>query len=269
MEIQVGVAQLDVKRAAVDENASAVVAVLEERSAAADQLVVFPECSLTGYIFDSAAAARAAAIDADDTHIQALRTVCDDLNLYAQVGFLELAGDDLYNTAALIGPGVFVTYRKQHIPTLGADNFVTAGTGEPVVVETPIGRLGMLICYDLRFPEHARSLALRGADILTMSTNWPDEVTIPGDLLTRARAAENRVFLAVANRSDGEGGVHFRGHSQLVDPNGEVVAMAPDGASVVSGTFDLTKARDKRGLFDLRRPDAYSALTEVPSFRDV
>ncbi|MFI5426742.1 carbon-nitrogen hydrolase family protein [Aeromicrobium sp. UC242_57] len=102
------------------------------------------------------------------------------------IGFLELDGDLLRNTAVLLGPGgVMATYRKTHLPHLGADRFVTPGDNEPVLVETPLGVVGLSICYDLRFPEWARCLALGGADIIANPTNWPAPAERVAELFTR------------------------------------------------------------------------------------
>src|SRR5262249_24628069 len=157
---------------------------------------------------------------------------CARQYVYAVVGLLERGADALYNSAALIGPeGVIACYRKAHLPGLGLDRLVAHGNTPFAVHDTPIGRIGLAICYDIRFPEPTRLLALQGAELVAFPSNWPsvERLAPPSaipDVLTRARAIENRVFLAVADRAGEERGSRFLGRSQLVDVFGKVVAEA-------------------------------------------
>jgi predicted amidohydrolase len=122
----------------------------------------------------------------------------------------------------LLGPdGLIGRYRKTHLPYVGVDRFTVAGDEPYVVHETAIGRIGLEICYDLRFSEVTRILALRGAEIVAHPTNFPRAARSNCEFLTRARAAENRVFLLTANRIGDERNGGFCGWSQIVGPTGE------------------------------------------------
>lgn len=261
----IGVAQVPARIGDVAENLEIVTSAMDAAAQDGVRLLVFPECALTGYIFETAEQVRGVALPQDDPVFERLTKVCRSLDLWISVGFLERSPSGVHNSVCLIGPdGVQGSYRKTHIPALGADHFVLPGRQlEPPVFRTPMGRVGLLICYDLRFPEHARCLALKGADIIAMSTNWPEDVSFPGDFMTRVRAAENHVFLAVANRPDVENGVSFRGRSQIVDPEGELICLAGQEVGVHSATIDPLVASDKGALFRVRQPDLYSSIVEA------
>ncbi|WP_432990619.1 carbon-nitrogen hydrolase family protein [Dactylosporangium sp. CA-233914] len=243
-------------------------------------LLVLPECGLTGYVFHTREEVRKVALDRDAPEIARVAALADDLDLIVVLGFLEAAGDDVFNTATLLQPGGRrADYRKTHLPSLGADRFVTPGENEPVLVETSFGVVGLSICYDLRFPEWARCLALGGADIIVNPTNWPEPAQRVAELYTRVRAAENHVFVIAANRGDEERGVPFIGRSQIIDPVGTVLASSERGDALVVADIDPLTARNKDisvpeadfaiSLFGGRRPHLYDALTRVATDDDV
>jgi 5-aminopentanamidase len=185
---------------------------------------------------------------------------------------LERDGDTLYNAAVLVGPdGLIGSYRKTHLPFLGVDRFVTPGD-ELKVFDTALGRIGLIICYDLRFPEVTRTLALHGADLVTLPTNFPMAAKLQCDVIAPARAAENRIYLLCANRVGKERTGEFCGWSQIVDPFGKRLAEAGETEeALLVAEIDVEKARDKDYvvpgeyelyLFGHRRPELYGALVE-------
>jgi len=270
----VGVAQIEPRLGETERNFETCLERLEEAATAGCSLVVLPECALSGYMFDSAEEAAPFAEEIPGPAILRLADACARLGLHAAVGILERDGDDLRNAAVLLGPGgVLARYRKSHLPFLGVDRFTLPGDEPFEPVDTPIGRIGIEICYDLRFPELTRALALRGAEIVVHPTNWPVQVRPLADFMTRARAAENRVFLLTANRVGRERDAEFFGWSQIVDPLGRRLAEA--GATeerLVVAEIDPAVARVKDilpvpgeyeiHLFDDRRPELYGALVE-------
>ena len=158
---------------------------------------------------------------------------------------------------------------------LGADRFVTPGEQLGPVVDTPAGRIGVAICYDFRFPEVARALALGGADVIAVPVNWSTDVAVLADHVVPTRAVENRVFVAVADRAGVVDGVEHLGASQVVDPSGTRLTSPLDPqekVAVTTTTVDLDLARTKStvfepGAFEIdvfadRRPDLYGALTQ-------
>jgi predicted amidohydrolase len=253
--MKLALAQIDVAFGEVAKN----VATVKERTAEAvkrgAELVVFPECALTGYAFESLEEARRVAVEAP--------------------GPVERAGERCFNTALLIGPdGLLQKYRKLHLPFLGCDRFVTPGDIPLGVTSTTIGRIGLSICYDGSFPESARVLKLRGAQLIVLPTNWPEQATVSRTHQSIVRAFENHVNYAACNRIGGEAGFRFPGGSQVVDFTGKVVAQGGDQSELLFAELDLPAADRNRivnvpGKYELdrighRRPDHYGAIVETP-----
>ncbi|HEX7880296.1 MAG TPA: nitrilase-related carbon-nitrogen hydrolase [Candidatus Eisenbacteria bacterium] len=213
-------------------------------------LMVLPELATTGYNFATVEEAEALSEPVPGPSTERLAALARRLETWLVVGIAEAAGGKRYNSSVLIGPdGSVGTYRKLHLYDREKLFFVPGDLGLPVfrlpVPGDPV--IGMMICFDWRFPEAARGLALAGADIIAHPSNL---------VLTLCQAAmitrclENRVFAVTANRTGVEdrGGVRigFTGGSQIVDPNGVVLAAADpanSGSAVV--TIDLAEARNK------------------------
>jgi predicted amidohydrolase len=270
--MRVAVAQMDPILAEKERNLDACVARLEEAAAAGAELLVLPECAIPGYMFESLEEGLSYAEEVPGPTTEALERACERLDVYVVCGLLQRDGDLLRNAAVLVGPqGLIGTYWKTHLPFLGVDRFVTSGD-ELTVYDTPLGRIGVEICYDLRFPEVTRTLALKGADIVAHPTNFPVAARIQTELITVARAAENRIYLLTANRVGKERGGEFCGWSQIVDPFGTRLAEAGEtGEALLVAEVDVEKARDKDYvipgeyqlyLFGHRRPELYGALVE-------
>jgi predicted amidohydrolase len=269
----VGVAQTEPKLGQLDVNLDLCRSGLDGAAAAGCSLVVLPECSSSGYMFGSPEEAWPCAEEIPGRFSEAIEQRCAALGLHCVVGMLERDGDALRNTALLVGPdGILGRYRKTHLPFLGVDRFVLPGD-EVSVFETALGRIGIEICYDLRFPELTRSLALAGAELVAHPTNWPLAARSNAEILTRARAHENRIFLLTANRVGRERDGEFCGWSQICGVKGDRLAEA--GATderLIVAEVDLAEARAKdivpvpgeyeMFLFGDRRPDLYGALVE-------
>jgi predicted amidohydrolase len=194
---------------------------------------------------------------------------------------LEKEGDRVYNSAILAGPsGIETVFRKTHTLCLGVDRFTTPGDLPYRAHHLPFGRVGILICYDLRFPEAARELALQGAQAILLPTNWPASSSIQPDVFTRSRAAENRIFVIAANRVGEERGAKFLGRSQAVGPDGAVLAEA-SGAEEQTLIVDIDLAQadikhvviepgvHEMSLFDDRRPELYQGLVRDSRLAEV
>lgn len=270
--MRVAVAQLEPKLGENTRNLDACLARMEEAAEAGASLLVLPECAIPGYMFDSAEEALLFAEEIPGPSSEALEQACARLDLYVVCGLLERDGDALRNSAVTVGPdGLIGTYRKTHLPFLGVDRFTVPGD-EFQVYETPLGRIGVEICYDLRFPEVTRTLALRGADFVAHPTNFPVAARVQTEVITLARAAENRIYLLTANRVGKERSGEFCGWSQIVDPYGKRLAEAGEtGEALLVADADVERARDKDYvvpgeyelyLFGDRRPELYGALVE-------
>lgn len=271
--VTVGVGQIGSDLGNVKENVQRCVRILEQAAEQEISLIVLPECALSGYIFDSFDSAKASAVKLSGPEVVELAEHCNRLRMYCVVGLLEDADETVYNTAILLGPeGVIGSYRKTHLPYLGVDRFVTLGNMSRLpVFDTSIGRIGLAICYDIRFPEVTRTLALAGADIIAHPSNWPPQSHLLAEHFTIVRASENRVFVLVANRWDLEQGVHFMGQSQIVSASGELLTRAGTEEALLSANIDIDIARSKHvviepsvfeiSLLDDRRPELYGPIT--------
>jgi predicted amidohydrolase len=270
--MRVAVAQLEPELGEKTRNLEACIARMEGAAGAGAGLLVLPECAIPGYMFDSAEEARPFAEEIPGPSTEALERACARLDLHVVCGLLERDGDALRNSAVLVGPdGLIGTYRKTHLPFLGVDRFTQPGDELPVY-ETRLGRIGVEICYDLRFPEVTRTLALKGADLVAHPTNFPLAAKVQTEVITLARAAENRVYLLTANRVGRERTAEFCGWSQIVDPFGKRLAEAGETEeALLVADVDVERARDKDYvipgeyelyLFGDRRPELYGALVE-------
>ncbi|TFB71852.1 carbon-nitrogen hydrolase [Cryobacterium glaciale] len=237
--------------------------------AAGARLIVLPELATSGYVFATPEEARASSIRADDARLRALSRELPD-HAVAVVGFAEVAGDQLFSSAAVLSStGVIATYRKTH---LWGDEprFFTPGDAAPPVVSTPIGRIGVAICYDLEFPEVPRSLALAGADIIVAPVNWPVVSRPSGErtpeiVLAMAAARASSVPIVISDRGDLERGVVFTGGSCVISHEGWMLAGEPRSDHLVMASINLAAGRSKaagnhNNVFTDRRPDLYPRL---------
>jgi len=152
-------------------------------------------------------------------------------------------------------------YRKIHLfsPT-GEETYFAAGS-QAVVADTSIGRLGLMICYDLRFPELARGLVLDGAEILVVPAQWPDARLAHWETLLKARAIENQCFVVGANRVGRSGSLIYKGASQVVSPLGDELAHGGSADGEVVGVMEAKRmiaARESVPCLEERRPMCYS-----------
>ncbi|MGH1499608.1 nitrilase-related carbon-nitrogen hydrolase [Yersinia proxima] len=167
-----------------------------------------------------------------------------------------------YNSAVLIGPqGVIGCHRKSH-PYISEPKWAAAGDVRHQVFDTPLGRIGMLVCMDIHFPETARLLALDGVDVICHISNWLAERTPAPYWISRAM--ENGCYLLESNRWGLERGVQFSGGSCIIEPDGNIAAVVDNGDGIAYAEIDITRSRQRRVLgelvFDQRRPDYYHSL---------
>jgi predicted amidohydrolase len=233
------------------------------------ELVVIPELWSTGYVFSSHAEVAALAEDSrDGATARALAWAAKREKRHYIAGFAEVSRGRYYNSAMLVGPGgVKAVYRKLHLFEREQEWFERGDLPLEVNKVGP-ARVGMLICYDWRFPEAARVLALQGADLIA----HPSNLVYPNaQVAMLTRALENRVYIVTANRTGVEkrpgGTVPFTGRSQVAAPNGSALVRTTRAAeTAVALDLDLDLARDKEltrrtAMFSNRRPEHYAALT--------
>jgi predicted amidohydrolase len=174
----------------------------------------------------------------------------------------ETDGKSIFNTSYLIDATgeIAGTYRKVHLFSHYYEHRHFAAGTSAKVFSTSVGRIGMLICYDLRFPEIARRLALDGAEIICVSAQWPTARIENWSVLLRARANENQLFVVGCNGCGVEGKITWGGSSAIVSPLGRVIAHAGPGEQVVSGAIEereMTEFRKTIECFRDRVPAAY------------
>jgi predicted amidohydrolase len=270
--------QLAPRIADLEANRALSVRAIREAVDAGAGIVVLPELVTSGYVFASREEARSVAIAPDhplfaDWAAEAARGPAVVVG-----GFCELGDDgNLYNSAAVVDAGgVLAVYRKTHLWDTEKEVF-EPGAELPPVVETPAGRIGVLVCYDLEFPELTRSLALRGADLLAVPTNWPVVDRPPGErppevIIAQAAARTNRVFVACCDRTGTERGQEWMAGTTLIDEMGWVLA-AVDGEGAAAADMDLPRARVKTiteradTLLD-RRPELYGDVAASPTAKE-
>ncbi|KOV53226.1 carbon-nitrogen hydrolase [Streptomyces sp. AS58] len=238
------------------------------------RVVVLPELANSGYVFADAAEAAALAESLDGPAVTAWSAAARRHGLTLVAGLAE-RGDDgrLHNSAVLIDPvgELRAVYRKAHLFGTEKDVF-TPGDAPPAVVDIPsVGRIGVMVCYDLEFPEWVRMAALAGTELLCAPVNWPlfprPEGERPSEVVrVQANAAVNRMYVAACDRVGDERGVTWTGGSVITDPDGFPLAghRPSDDPELLIATCDLAEARNKRlgthnDVFTDRRTDLYGA----------
>ncbi|WP_460654484.1 carbon-nitrogen hydrolase family protein [Kribbella endophytica] len=246
---------------------------IEQARSEGVQLLALPEGALGGYLLSlDGSADPPPAFDLDGPEIARLVALAGDL--VVTVGYAEAAGGFIYNSAVCVsGDGVLGHHRKVHQP-LHEDAHYAAGDRFEAF-DTPVGRLGMMICYDKAFPEAARSLALDGAEVIVCMSAWPGARTNPDpdlakdrwkrrfDLFDRARALENQVVWLSANQSGMFGSLRFVASAKVVDPGGEILADTGVTEGMAIAELDVAESLDlaRRSMGHLRdrRPETYGA----------
>jgi predicted amidohydrolase len=246
-----------------------------ERDAA---LVVLPESALGGYLYEPRIAgaplmcAPLPALHRDGEEIARIARLAGDVVVC--IGYTEDAPGGPYSSAVCVnGDGVLGHHRKVHLPP-GERLAFGAGAGF-AAFDTPIGRIGMLVCYDKTFPEAARQLALDGAGLIASLSAWPVCRVDPAswtrrdvqvrhfNLLDQTRALENQVVWVSSNQVGRFGRLRFAGQSKVVDPRGRVLARTGARAGTALARVDapsvVAAARNRLSYLDDRRPLAYVA----------
>lgn len=242
----------------IDANLDKAAAALRKVAAQGAQLAVLPEMWSCGYDYRNFTAL------AEETPrvLEFTQKLCQELDMVTVGSLPELADGKIYNTAYVIDRGeIIATYRKLHLfSTMYEDRYLGAGD-KALVVDTSVGRLGVAICYDLRFTELFRKMALEGAEVICLPAEWPKPRLDHWRTLMKARAIENQLFMIGANCCGIQGKLDFVGSSQLVSPLGTVLQMATeseDAALVATLDFaEMEKYRSEIRILNDRRADIY------------
>jgi len=297
MSFAVSLVQMEVESLAKDHNWDKMEGFVRQEAQAGARLIVFPELSNTGYVApfeagqalgmgfkrygDYARALWQAAEPLQGDNMRRLSMLAQELDVFIVAGLAvydERVPTRLFNSSVLFGPaeGELAVYHKMHL--WGTEKLYFARGEEISVHQLPIGTLGMQVCYDIRFPELTRIMALQGAEIITnvWASAYPKD-SIPADMglfvhRCFTRAHENGVYFLSCNQAGSRGDYQFLGHSVVCGPDGNVQAeLANFDEGVVRAELDLQKVRDYRAsvpLFADRQADLYrryfQALDKLP-----
>ena len=249
---------LDVRR-----NTQAAEAAVREAAGKGAKLIVFPEALLTGYQADRLAEACMLAEPEGRPNMQGFRKLARECGVFLLVPFFEKRGEGVFNSAVLIddnGQDAGV-YSKTHLT--GSEKGILLAGDRLSVWDTPLGRIGCLICYDICFPETVRSLALSGAQVILVPAAWGSEKYYRNwwDLNVACRALDNLVYLAAVNRPGSAGGEGFAGRSKVCDPVGTVIGQCGDSSEeILYAEIDLNRIGAERAdntVLDDLRPGLY------------
>jgi predicted amidohydrolase len=257
-----GIVQFDVRLGNIESNLSSALKGIDQLKALNAKIVLLPEMWSCG--FDNKSLGEHA--EKTDNIIDKLTRIASGYNMIIAGSLPESSGNDIFNTMYLIdgSRGLINTYRKIHLFShTQEDKYFCAGD-RAVVCETSVGPVGLMICYDLRFPELCRALTLSGALLVLASAQWPLERIAHWDILLQARAVENQIFMVAANRCGMENSIEYGGRSMMVSPLGKILARAEDRECIISSQIDLAQLaefRRKIPCLNERAPDTYDFVT--------
>jgi predicted amidohydrolase len=233
-------------------------------------LIVFPELSLTGYTIRDRTYELAETVPGPSA--KKIEALAKQTNMHVIYGMIERSAnaDVVYNTAVLTAPnGTFGRYRKMYLPThsiFEEKRYFRQGYETPVFA-TEVGKIGIIICYDIFFPEIVRLLRLKGAELMVCISASPAVRRNYFETLTVARALENTAYLVYVNLAGIEDGLQFWGGSRLITPNGKITNQAKyDDEDIVFGIVDYTDiARTETFIPTLRdlRPELFTEMKEL------
>ncbi|TYT74344.1 carbon-nitrogen family hydrolase [Desulfobotulus mexicanus] len=254
--ITASVFQFDVIRGNISENRSIVMEALEQCPSG---LVVLPEMWSCGFDYKNLKA-----------HALVSEEILKDLSDMARRRSLVIVGSlpvfergNIYNVAHVMDADGRLAgiYRKTHLFTAGGEGKGFAAGSSADVFETMAGPVGVMICYDLRFPELARTLMDKGARILAVPAQWPAARRTHWQTLARARAIENQLFVVAANRCGEDGELSYPGCSLIVSPTDQVLVDMGEGPGLATAELDFSLMDDYRKAIPClkeRRPEVYT-----------
>ena len=269
-DFKIALAQIECKRADKTDNIRKIEQTTQHARKQGAELIVFPELSLTGYVVRDEIYELAEPIPGPAT--EAVEKIAQKTKTYIVFGMPELsekAQATIHNTAVLVGPeGLIGKYQKMYLPTHSVfeeKRYFRPGY-QAAAFDTKLGKIGLIICYDIFFPEVSRLTRLEGAQLIVCISASPAIRRMFFETLTVARALENTAFLAYVNLVGIEDGLQFCGGSKLVGPNGRILAKAKyDKEDMMMGTVNYADIRPVEAfvptLRDLR-PELFDKLKE-------
>lgn len=259
MKMKLSLAQMDIKVGQTETNYNHTIELVQEASKKKCDMIILPE--LWAYGYDLPHAQQYACSIAQGI-FQQIGELAQKYSIYIGGSLLEKRAGKIYNTFAIHGPNgeLAGAYRKIHLFKLMEEDQWLSPGNKPVIASLPWGLTGMEICYDLRFPELSRLLALKGVCLILIPAEWPIQRIEHWRALIRARAIENQVFVAAVNRVGLEAGAQFGGCSMVVNPNGDVLVEGGTEEALLITEIDfdeINKSRQKMYSIADRRPSVY------------
>jgi len=251
--------QMDVKPGDISFNLKTAINLTEKALKYTPNIIIFPEMFATGFAYPYINK-----IAKDFFHELAsfLINLSYKTNAYVVGGSVpELFEGRLYNTTIITSPDrkVLGCYRKIHPFTLTDENKYFSGGDKISVIETPLAKIGINICYDIRFPEIARKLTVEGAEVLIVPAQFPNPRLHHWQALLKSRAIENQLYVVGINRVGGRNPDYF-GHSMAIDPYGDILDELDDKEGILICEMDLARIEEVRKAMPVlleRRPEVY------------
>jgi len=263
-EIIVSAVQMDVRLGDLKRNVEKATRMIEKAGSRGSNLIVLPELWPLGFDYEAMANMPPSYID---DILSLLGDMAYKYRAYIVGGSVGEVGDGkFFNTCYLIDPAGNVEgkYRKVHLfKEMGETEFFEPGNTHGFI-STHLAKLGIAICYDIRFPELFRRIALAGAEIICVPAQFPYPRQEHWEVLLRARAIENQVFVVGCNRVGKMKNTEFFGRSMIIGPYGETIEQADEGECVITEIIDVDRLYDLRKVLpsiERRRPEAYSSMS--------
>lgn len=260
--MRLALAQITCDPGQVDHNVHRIVDLIATAAGQGCDAIVFPEMSDTAYHMPTILTT---ASSWDGAVFHTIANAAARMRIVVFVGLSERDGANIFNSVAVIGTNgqLIAKYRKTHlikVDPVFEHQFITPGDSATICTVGGF-RIGLMICYDIRFPELARRLTLDGADILIVPAAFPAARINHWEILARARAIENQVYVAAVNRVGTDSGLTFGGNSRLFDPSGVPLAVGNEhDEGLLIGeiqTSRLMEVRDGLRVLQDRRPELY------------
>ena len=267
-KIKLALAQISSKRENKEENLQKIEKFTMKAKEQGADLVIFPELSLTGYVLHDQIYELAEVVPGPST--AKVEELAKKTGMYIIFGIPELSGKTkatIFNSAVFVGPEGFIgKFRKMYLPTHSVfeeKRYFRPGY-QTAVFNTPIGNIGLFICYDIFFPEVCRLIRLKGAELLVCISASPAVRRGYFEILTTARALENTAFLAYVNLAGVEDGLQFWGGSRVISPTGDLLAKAKyDEEDLVICEVDYSDMRPAETFIPMLRdlrPELFDEL---------
>ena len=260
--MQIGVVQFGCILGDVEANCNKILNYIYYAKQSGCEMVVFPEMVDTGYETNTI---KQKASSWTNYPYQKIQKAAQAANIYVVCGISEKEDSAIYNTLVIFNPqgDLVAKYRKSHLANYPPLNEHLAITPGNCIIHTDMENMkwGFAICYDLRFPEFFRKLALSNVQIFIICGAWPIQRIQHWNALTTARAIENQAYIIAANRCGIDAGIEFGGSSRIIDPFGVVIcSTASNEEAMISANINkenVENIRNKMQVFKHRRPELY------------